>query len=66
MKINTNVCLFKVNILGDEKKVKLSCGICDATYYAENVDFPVGTSVGSMIPYTCPICDHKESKVEEE
>jgi hypothetical protein len=36
--------------MGDEKKVKLSCGVCDATYYAENVDFPVGTSAGSIIP----------------
>jgi hypothetical protein len=53
-----------VNSLGDDKKVKLSCGICDATYYAENVDFPAGTATGSMVPYTCPICDHKESKVE--
>ena len=51
----------------DEKKdkKKLSCNACDATYWAESVGFPVGTETGSLVPYTCPVCNHEESKVEE-
>jgi hypothetical protein len=51
--------------MDDEKKIKLSCSACDASYWAEAIDSPVDASPGSFVPYTCPVCDHEESKVEE-
>jgi hypothetical protein len=53
--------------MDEEKKVKLTCHVCDATYWADRVIFSEGADVspGSLVPYTCPVCNHEESKVEE-
>lgn len=50
-----------------EKKVKLGCGACGAEYWAEAINLAQSTdsSPGSLIPYTCPVCNHEESKVKE-
>ena len=56
-----------VKNMDKEKKVKLECGACGAEYWAEAVDFAhsVDAPSGSLIPYTCPVCNHDESKVKE-
>ncbi len=49
------------------KKIKLVCGACGADYWEEAVNFEpsIDTQPGSLIPYTCPVCNHEESKVAE-
>ena len=50
----------------EEKELKLSCGVCDATYFAEGTtDFPDDLSIGSTVSFVCPVCSHEESKVVE-
>jgi hypothetical protein len=53
--------------MDEKKKTKLSCGACGAEYWADAIDVVPSSdvSLGGVVPYVCPICNHEESKVEE-
>jgi hypothetical protein len=53
--------------MDEKKKVKLSCVSCNETYWAHglNIQQAVDAPSGGLIPYTCPVCNHTESKIEE-
>ena len=53
--------------MDEEKKVELECGACGASYWASAVNYggAVDAPGGSLVPYTCPVCNHEESKVKE-
>lgn len=49
----------------EKKKVELECGMCHATWYTDSISLPDGLTAGSMVPYTCPTCNHDEAKVRK-
>ena len=49
--------------MSEEKQLK--CTACSEYYLADVAGLPDGSTMGSTIPYQCPVCGNKEAEIVE-